>query len=302
LCAPWLAGVKLLKRPGSSEAGVEEVFVVALHAVDGGVDDLNRGAVLLDDAVSDALDGGLASVRVADDASLADVFAAGLELRLDEDDGFALPWVIRTAEGFEDGREDEGGGDEGDVHGKKRKSRSSVARRMTIFIFVSEEFAGSEEAGVGALEEGDAGIVAELLGDLAVAGVYGEDRLCAVLQHAVGEAAGGGSNVDAGEAGERDGPVGEGVLEFQAAAADVFEVGAEEADGGGGGDGGAGLVDALLVDEDAAGEDESLGAFAGGGVALIDEEFVETDLLGADLFVALFCGVGHSAVFALYRV
>jgi hypothetical protein len=81
------------------------------------------------------------------------------------------------------------------------------------------------------------------------------------------------------------------VLELEAAAADVLEIGAEEADGGGDGDGGAGFVDALLVDEDAAGEDESLGAFAGGSVALVDEEFVE-----ANLFVALFCGVRHSLV------
>ena len=102
-----------------------------------------------------------------------------------------------------------------------------------------------------------------------------------LLEHAVGEAAGGGADVDAGEAGEVDGPVGEGVLEFEAAAADVFEVGAEQADGGVGGDGGAGLVDALLVDEDAAGEDEGLGALAGGGVALVDEELVEADLFGA---------------------
>ena len=109
----------------------------------------------------------------------------------------------------------------------------------------------------------------------------------AALQHAVGEAAGGGSDVDAGEAGERDGPVGEGVLEFEAAAADVFEVGAEEADGRGGGDGGAGFVDALLVDEDAAGEDEGLRAFAGGGVALVDEELVEADLLRSALLWAL---------------
>ncbi len=155
-----------------------------------------------------------------------------------------------------------------------------------------EEFAGGEEAGVGALAEGDARVVAELLGDLAVAGVDGEDGGCAALEHAVGEAAGGGADVDAVEAGEVDVPVGEGVLELEAAAADVFEVGAEEADGGVGGDGGAGLVDALLVDEDAAGEDEGLGALAGGGVAVVDEEFVETDLggclLGAVFLRAVF--------------
>ena len=164
-----------------------------------------------------------------------------------------------------------------------------MAKKVGSGCVGREEFARGEEAGVGALAEGDARIVAELLGDLAVAGVDGEDGCCAALEHAVGEAAGGGSDVDAGEAGEVDGPVGEGVLEFEAAAADVFEIGAEEADGGGGGDRGAGLVDALFVDEDAAGEDEGLGAFAGGGVALVDEELVE-----ADLFVAFFCGVRHS--------
>jgi hypothetical protein len=83
----------------------------------------------------------------------------------------------------------------------------------------------------------------------------------------------------------------EGVLEFEAAAADVLEVGAEEADGGVGRDGGAGLVDALLVDEDATGEDEGLGALAGGSVAVVDEELVE-----AEFFFALFGGVRHFSV------
>lgn len=276
------------------EAGVEEVFVIAFHALDGRVDDFDGGAVLLEDAVADTLDGCLTSVGVADDASLADVFAAGFKLGLDENDGFTVPRLVWRAEGGEDRGEDEGGRDEGDVHCKKRKSRSSATRRMTIFIFVGKEFAGSEEAGVGALKESDARVVTQLLGDLTVAGVYGQHRLGSVLQHAVGEPAGGGSDVDAWEAGEVDRPVGEGVLEFEAAAADVFEVGTEEANGGGGGDRGARLVDALLIDEDAAGEYEGLGAFAGDGVALVDEELVEANLFGAGLFEAFFCGIGHS--------
>jgi len=84
-------------------------------------------------------------------------------------------------------------------------------------------------------------------------------------------------------------PVGEGVLELEAAAADVFEIGAEEADRGGGRDRGARLVDALLVDEDAAGEDESLRSFAGGGVTVVDEELVETHFLSG--------GRGHGCLF-----
>ena len=263
----------------SEEAGVEEIFVVSLHTLNGGVDNFDVGAVLLKDAVADALDGELAGIGVADDAAFADVLAAGFELRLDENDGFATPWSVWCAERAEDGGEDEGGGDEGDVHceekwGEARKSRSSAVRRMAIFIFWRDEFAGGEEAGVGAFAQGDAGIVAELLGDLTVAGVDGKDGDGAVLEHAVGEASGGGADVDAGEAGERDGPVGDGVLEFEAAAADVFEIGTEQADGCRRSDGGAGLVDALLVDEDAAGEDEGLGALARGGVTAVDKEFV----------------------------
>ena len=67
-------------------------------------------------------------------------------------------------------------------------------------------------------------------------------------------------------------------FELEATATDIAEIVAEEANGGVHGDGGAGFVDALLVDEDAAGEDEGLGAFAGGGVALIDEKLVDAVL------------------------
>ncbi len=252
----------------TTEIGVEEILVVPFHAKDGGVDDVDGCASLLDNAVSDAVDGGLTGVWVADDASLADVLAASLELRLDEDDGFASPCFLRRAESCKDCREDEGCGDEGDVHCEKYWGGFAVC----------DEFASAEEAGVSALAEGDAWVVAELLGDLAIAGVYCEDGPCATLQHTVGEASGGGADVDAGNASEGDGPVGEGVLEFETPATDVLQVGAEEADGCVGGDGGAGLVDALLVDEDTASEDEGLGTLAGGSVAMIDEELVEADL------------------------
>src|SRR5438874_6983551 len=137
--------------------GVEDVLVVAVHALDGRVDDFDGGAVQFEDAVVDALDGGLAGVGVADDASLADVPAANLELGFDEDDDGALPRMLGRTEGGEHCGYDEGGGDEGDVHGEE--GGGSMRR--------GEELAGGEEAGVGALKEGDAGVVAEFLSDLA---------------------------------------------------------------------------------------------------------------------------------------
>jgi hypothetical protein len=243
---------------------MEKILVVALHAEDRRVDEVERGAVLLDDRFANAFDGGLASVGVAHDAAFADVGAASFELRLDENDGGALPASTGSAESCEDRGKHERRGDERDVHCDE--DWGGVAGR--------EEFGRCKEAGVGALAEGDARVVAEFAGDLSVAGVDGEDRLCAALQHAVGEASGGGSYVDAGEIGEVDGPVREGALEFEAAAADVFEIGAEEANYGIGGDGGTWFINTLLIDEDSACKDESLCALAGGGVALLDEKLV----------------------------
>ena len=111
--------------------------------------------------------------------------------------------------------------------------------------------------------------------DLSVAGVDGEDGGGSVLEHAVGEATGGGTDVGAGETLDGDGPGGEGGFELEASAGDVAEVVAEEADDGGVGDGDAGLVDSLVVDEDTAGEDEGLGTLAGGGEGAVYEELVE---------------------------
>ena len=96
-----------------------------------------------------------------------------------------------------------------------------------------------------------------------------------MLEHAVSEAAGGGSDVGAGEAGDGDAPGGEGGFELDAAAGDVAEIVAEHADGDGVVDGGAGLIDALLVNQDAAGEDERLRTLAGGGERAVNEEFVQ---------------------------
>ena len=88
------------------------------------------------------VDGELVGGGVADDASFADVLAAGFELGLDEEDGFALPVLTCGGEGGEDGGEDQGGGDEADVH---REEGDALGGER-------EELAGGEEAGVGAFE------------------------------------------------------------------------------------------------------------------------------------------------------
>ena len=174
--------------------------------------------------------------------------------------------VRRGAKSSQDGRQDEGGGDEGDVDGEEGDAGRQVA--------------GVEQPRVGALHEGDAGVVAEGLGDLAVAGINGEDARGAVLEHAVGEATGGGADVEAKAAGQVDVPVVEGGFELESAAANVAKIGAEEADGSVVRHGVARLVGLLFVDEHAAGENEGLGPLAGGDEAAFYQKFVETGFHG----------------------
>ncbi len=152
---------------------------------------------------------------IADDAAFADVLAAGFELGFDEEDGFALPGFACGGEGGEERGEDEGGGDEADVHGEEgdgvpavRVKRIPIGndRKKSKGVGVGVKLAGGEEAGIGAFEEGDAGVGAEFVMDLAVAGVDGEHGGGTVLEEAVGEAAGGGADVGGGEAVDGYGP------------------------------------------------------------------------------------------------
>lgn len=242
--------------------------MVPFHTPDGGVDDFDTGAVLFDDAIVDSLNRLFAGFGIADDTAFADVATAGFELGFDEDDGGALPGLLRCGESVQYRWEDQGGGDEGDIHCEEDWGK--LAGR--------EKFACREEACVGALAQGDARVVAEPLGDLAVAGVDGENGGGSALEHAVGEAPSRSSYVDAGESSEVDGPVSKGSLKFEAAAAHIFEIRPKEANDGLFGDRGSGLVNALLVDEYAASEDESLGTLARGGVALVHEKLVEANL------------------------
>jgi len=245
--------------------------MVPLHAADGGVDEIERGTAKVQGAVADALDGELAGVFFADDASLADVLAAGLELGLDEDDGAALPGPPRRNKRFEYSGKNKCGGDEGDIHGEEDGGIGGIG---------GEQRAGFEQTGVGALAQADARILAKFFGDLAVTRIDGEDGAGTVLQHTVGEAPGGGADVQAGAIGEVDRPVSERAFELEAAAADVAEVVAEQAQAGVTRYRRTGFIDALVVYQNAAGEDKSVGTFAGGDQAMLDQSLVQTKLRG----------------------
>lgn len=231
---------------------MEQEFAIAFGACDGGIDNFDASTAEFLNAGADAIDGELVGCGIAHDAAFADVLAASFKLRFDEDDGFRSGRGLRTtANSLEQGREKESCGDEGDIDGNERNA--------------GWEIVGVQVARIGALHQRDARVVTEGLGDLAVAGVDGEDAGGAVLEHAVGEAAGGGPDIEAEAVAEVDGPMSESGFELEAAAADVAEAAAEEPDVGVIEDRGAGFIELLLVNEDATGEDEGLGSLAGGG-------------------------------------
>ena len=97
----------------------------------------------------------------------------------------------------------------------------------------------------------------------------------AVLQQAVGESPGGCSHVKAGSARNVDLPVFKSCGQLQPATAYVGKILAEQTDGRIGRNGSSGLVDLLLADKDAPGNDQRPRPLAAGGKAAIDEEYVE---------------------------
>jgi len=258
---------------------VEEELYVALAASDGGWDDFLDLPVEVGDAVRDSFDGEFVDFRVANDSAFANVAAAGFELGLDEDDRFG-----ECGCGGENGSEKEGCGDEGDVHDEQGE--------FGLPGF-SERVRG-EESGVGALDKSNTRVVAKLHGDLAESGVDRGYVRGAALQKAVGEAARGCADIEAGSACDVDFPVVESGLEFETAAADIGHVVAEEANGGIGCDGGAGFVDFLFVDEYAAGEDEGTGALATLDEASVNEKNIDAgfafDGQGLSSFPGSRCG------------
>jgi hypothetical protein len=188
---------------------------------------------------------------ITDDAAAGDIGGAGFELWFEENDagGAGLDAML-------DGGEDLLKGDEGEVG--------------------DEEVDGGKfwkVAGVGAFKEGDAGVFAQFLMQLGAADVDGEDGGCAVLEEAIGEAAGGCAEVHAAEAGDIDGEGFECALEFLAAAGDVA-FGLKEFKGGVWGEHGGGFDEDGGPGADAAGHDEALGAFTGVYEAAFDEEEV----------------------------
>ncbi len=186
----------------------------------------------------------------ADDATLADVGAADFELRFDEDDHLAL------------------GGEQGGeaIEHERDTDEANVADEKTCGF---ADDGGLNQAGVLVLMQNDARVCLELPIDLGCSNVDAMDAGGTVLEKAVGEAAGGGADVDGDAAGGVNLELLESPFEFEAAAADVAKL-FEEFDGCVSGDGRAGLVDLLSIHQNLTGEDEGFAAFSRRDEAALD--------------------------------
>lgn len=247
---------------GWGEAEEGEEFEIPCGPSDGG--GLDTEGLPMEGGTGEGEDGGEDAAvdgGVTDDAAFLDVFFSGFELGFNEEDGGRVGEEDAVHSG-----EDEGQGDEGAVGDAEGGAGVEVG--------------GIEVAGVYFFTEDDAGVAAEAWVELVVADIDGVDGGGAVLEEAIGEAAGGGADIEADAAvcGE-GGPGGEGGVELTAAAGDEGLL-VTDADGGGIGDEAAGLIDGEVGDEDVTGTDEALGLFPAFGEGTLDEEAIEAFAVG----------------------
>ena len=196
------------------------------------------------------VDGQPVRLGVAHNAAPAHKLAASLELRLDQHHRLG-----ERAGGGKDGRQQQRGRNKRHIHGHDRGSGS-------VGI---EQCARLQQTRVAALHQPYTLVLAQLHGDLSKAGIDGRDARRAVLQKAVGKAAGRSAHVECPAAGHVDLPELERAFQLESAAAHVAQLVAEQAQGGIRIDRRAGLVDLLLVDQNAAGQNVGARPLTAGG-------------------------------------
>lgn len=246
---------------------MQQEFTIPFRSGNGRVDDVDMVAAGIPNALRDSLDGESMRCWIAHDASLADALTAHFELRLDQDDAFErVAGACLMARCRSDGRQYEGCRNEGDIHGKEFDPGRKIA--------------GNQVAGIRTLHQADSLVTSQALGNLPIARVHSEHTRGAMLEYAVGKAAGRGSHVEAKSAIQTDAPVFEGALQLESAAAYVSQVIAKKTQRRGFIHGVAGLGDFLLIDEDTPGKNQRLRPFPRGSQPSIGSEFVESYLHG----------------------
>src|SRR5271163_2148354 len=183
--------------------------------------------------------------RVAHDAALADMFPARFELRLYQDDRLD-PALATVPHRGKHRRQHQGSGNKRYIHGYEADPGTQFARL--------------EVTRIGAFAQAHARISAQSLGNLPVPGIHRHNAGGTMLQHAIGETTGRGTNISTVPGVEIDVPTIERGLQLEPAAADVALLFSQYPQQRSVVDGGPRLLYFLLVDKHAAGEDQRLRA------------------------------------------
>ena len=178
---------------------MHDYLTIAAIAGNGAVGGVKSLPALIERPLPELVEHAPADGFVADDAAARHIGGTGLELGLEQDHALRAGGKARG-----DGGKHLAERNEGDVGDEQVEGREL-----------------GEVAGVRAFHGGDARVLAQALVELPTAHIDGDDGDSATLQEAIGEAAGGGANVEAAEAVRLDAEGVEGGFELAAAAADV---------------------------------------------------------------------------------
>ena len=156
----------------------------------------------------------------------------------------------------------------------ERNKRHIYAEKFNRFLQILRR----DIADIRAFHIDDALVGAQAPRKLPIAHVHGVYLDGAVLQHTIGKAAGGGTNVHADLAVRPHREHLHGLFQLESAAADIADIVPAHLDLGIGGDHLARLVCLLLVDKDDAGHDQRLGAFAALHQPVLAQVLIQTYL------------------------
>jgi hypothetical protein len=245
------------------EGRVKQKFLIAFRAEDWGFDDVRAGAAFGQERLANFVDSGGLGSLIADNAAFAHMLPASLELRLHEYDELSTLALDRKRR-RDDRRQNQPGRNERDVHGDE------IDELADLFV--------SKVSGVGFLQQPDARVLPEAEIDLPVASVDCNDSRSPVLQEAIGETAGGSTDIKTDFAPQIDVPVLQSFFQLKAAAAHILQIFSEQTNIRVGFNRSAGFLYFLSVHQHVAGEDQCLGSFAGRYQAAIQQQFIEPEL------------------------
>ena len=210
--------------------------------------------------------------RIPDDAALADLAFSHLKLRLDQCENESAIFDQPQHRGNHEPKRDEGCIDHGDVD-PVRHAAAVVMAEVCPF------------------DADDPGILSEFPSELAVANIDRIDLHCPRLEEAVGEAAGGGPDVEGNQAPDGKAERIEGAPEFEATPADVRILFTPDPDFRIGGDRASRLVRRPIADKDRPGEDQSLRPLAALRQATRDKQAIQPDFWCFRICHQFACGV-----------